>query len=174
MGPSSISPLTQSVVIVVNNGSPQVFNTTPTSPGCATVQGGVTCYFTVTVYIGTDKITVSTMSGTNGSGQILDSATAFVTINPSGNSPIAITLGPVVRNTADSGPGSLREAIADANPGDTVVALIGDEATVKKYYPEHDGRVRLQPANPSMDPIFVSEEELRIRGVVVGLMRHYR
>jgi repressor LexA len=61
-----------------------------------------------------------------------------------------------------------------ATPGETVVALIGDEATVKKYYPEQDGRVRLQPANPSMDPIFVSEETLQIRGVVVGLMRRYR
>ena len=61
-----------------------------------------------------------------------------------------------------------------ANPGETVVALIGGEATVKKYYPEPDGRVRLQPANLAMDPIFVSEEDLRIRGVVVGLMRHYR
>jgi repressor LexA len=61
-----------------------------------------------------------------------------------------------------------------ANPGETVVALIGDEATVKKYYRETDGRVRLQPANPSMEPIYVSEGSLRIRGVVVGLMRHYR
>ena len=61
-----------------------------------------------------------------------------------------------------------------ANAGETVVALIGDEATVKKYYPEANGRVRLQPANSTMDPIFVSEEQLRIRGVVVGLMRHYR
>jgi repressor LexA len=61
-----------------------------------------------------------------------------------------------------------------ANPGETVVALIGDEATVKKYYREADGRVRLQPANPSMDPIYVPEDGLQIRGVVVGLMRHYR
>ncbi len=61
-----------------------------------------------------------------------------------------------------------------ANPGETVVALIGDEATVKKYYPEHGGQVRLQPANATMEPIFVSEDDLRIRGVVVGLMRHYR
>jgi repressor LexA len=61
-----------------------------------------------------------------------------------------------------------------ASPGETVVALIGDEATVKKYYPEQDGKIRLQPANASMDPIFVGEDELRIRGVVVGLMRHYR
>ncbi len=61
-----------------------------------------------------------------------------------------------------------------ANPGETVVALIGDEATVKKYYREPDGRIRLQPANPSMEPIYVPEDNLRIRGVVVGLMRHYR
>ena len=61
-----------------------------------------------------------------------------------------------------------------ASPGETVVALIGEEATVKKYFPETDGKVRLQPANATMDPIFVSEDELRIRGVVIGLMRHYR
>jgi repressor LexA len=61
-----------------------------------------------------------------------------------------------------------------ANPGETVVALIGDEATVKKYYPGENGTVRLQPANPTMQPIFVNADELRIRGVVVGLMRHYR
>src|SRR5262252_3106106 len=50
---------------------------------------------------------------------------------------------------------------------------IGDEATVKKYYRETDGRIRLQPANPSMEPIYVPESGLQIRGVVVGLMRHY-
>jgi repressor LexA len=61
-----------------------------------------------------------------------------------------------------------------ANQGETVVALIGGEATVKKYFRENDGRVRLQPANPTMDPIYVDEENLHIRGVVVGLMRHYR
>lgn len=66
------------------------------------------------------------------------------------------------------------EERAGANPGDTVVALIGDEATVKKYYPGENGTVRLQPANPSMQPIFVEADQLRIRGVVVGLMRHYR
>ena len=61
-----------------------------------------------------------------------------------------------------------------ANAGETVVALIGSEATVKKYYPEQGGRVRLQPANPTMEPIFVNEEDMQIRGVVVGLMRRYR
>ncbi len=66
------------------------------------------------------------------------------------------------------------EGREQASPGETVVALIGGEATVKRYYPEQDGRVRLQPANATMQPILVDEENLRIRGVVVGLMRHYR
>src|SRR5487761_1536291 len=43
-----------------------------------------------------------------------------------------------------------------ADSGETGGAPIGDEATVKKYYPEADGRIRLQPANASMNPIFVS------------------
>lgn len=61
-----------------------------------------------------------------------------------------------------------------ASPGETVVALIGGEATVKRYFRENDGRIRLQPANPAMEPIYIDEDSLRIRGVVVGLMRHYR
>ncbi len=60
-----------------------------------------------------------------------------------------------------------------ATNGETVVALIdGQEATLKKLYRE-DGRVRLQPANPTLFPIFVEEDRLRIQGVVVGLMRKY-
>jgi repressor LexA len=66
------------------------------------------------------------------------------------------------------------ESRHEANQGETVVALIGGEATVKRYYRENDGRVRLQPANPTMEPIYVNDESLQIRGVVVGLMRHYR
>jgi repressor LexA len=66
------------------------------------------------------------------------------------------------------------ESREEASQGETVVALIGGEATVKKYFRENDGRVRLQPANPTMDPIYVDDESLQIRGVVVGLMRHYR
>ena len=60
------------------------------------------------------------------------------------------------------------------NNGETVVALIGNEATVKKVYRESGGQVRLQPANAAMQPIMVGEGDLAIRGVVVGLMRHYR
>jgi repressor LexA len=66
------------------------------------------------------------------------------------------------------------EGRESADNGETVVALVGSEATVKKFYREADGRIRLQPANAAMQPIMVDSRELAIRGVVVGLMRHYR
>lgn len=59
-----------------------------------------------------------------------------------------------------------------ASNGETVIALIdGTSATVKRFYRERDGRVRLQPRNESMTPIYVHESELTIQGVVVGVMR---
>jgi repressor LexA len=60
----------------------------------------------------------------------------------------------------------------NADPGEIVVALIDDEATVKRFYPEK-GRIRLQPANDSFDPILVDPEtrEFRILGVVRGVVR---
>jgi repressor LexA len=59
-----------------------------------------------------------------------------------------------------------------ADPGEMVVALIGDDATLKRIYPE--GRlVRLQPANAAMQPLLVPAEQVRVQGVVVGLMRRF-
>lgn len=58
-----------------------------------------------------------------------------------------------------------------ANNGDIVAALIGEEATVKTFYKEK-GHIRLQPANPSYDPIIV-EDDLTILGKVIGLFRQY-
>jgi repressor LexA len=61
-----------------------------------------------------------------------------------------------------------------ADNGETVIALLkGDSATVKKYYRERDGRIRLQPANDAMTPILVDEDEVTIQGVVVGVLRRY-
>jgi repressor LexA len=60
-----------------------------------------------------------------------------------------------------------------AERGDIVVALIGDEATVKYYYPERD-YVRFQPANAQMAPILVRATDFRstmLLGVVVGVYR---
>jgi repressor LexA len=58
--------------------------------------------------------------------------------------------------------------------GEMVIALTnGSSATVKKFYRERDGRIRLQPANETMAPIYVSENDVMIQGVVVGVMRRY-
>ena len=61
-----------------------------------------------------------------------------------------------------------------ASNGDVVVALINDqEATLKRYYKEA-GRIRLQPANSTMEPIYITPEmDLKIQGVVIGLIRKY-
>jgi repressor LexA len=59
-----------------------------------------------------------------------------------------------------------------AEPGEMVIALIGDEATLKRFYPEGDV-VRLQPANPTMLPLRVAARDVRVQGVVVGLMRKF-
>lgn len=62
-----------------------------------------------------------------------------------------------------------------ANNGETIIALVGDEATVKDYYPERH-RIRLQPRNATMEPIWISSRspDFRILGKVVGVFRSMR
>jgi repressor LexA len=65
----------------------------------------------------------------------------------------------------------------DARNGDVVVALVGDdesadEATVKTFYREADGRIRLQPENSSLEPIYA--DHVAILGKVVGVFRSLR
>lgn len=60
-----------------------------------------------------------------------------------------------------------------AENGETVVALVKGEATVKRFYREKGGRIRLQPANESMQPIIVREKDVEVRGAVVAVMRKY-
>ncbi len=59
-----------------------------------------------------------------------------------------------------------------AHNGQTVVALVNNEATIKKYY-RTEGRVELHPANTAMLPIAVSpDDDLRIQGIVTAVIRH--
>jgi repressor LexA len=61
-----------------------------------------------------------------------------------------------------------------ARDGEMVIALLeGENVTLKKLYREADGRVRLQPANARMRPILVDEGDLRVQGVVIGVLRKY-
>jgi|688.fasta_scaffold178489_3 repressor LexA len=59
-----------------------------------------------------------------------------------------------------------------ANHNDLVAVLLGDEATVKRIHFDKDA-IRLMPANPSYEPIVVEQEDARIVGRVVGLLRDY-
>lgn len=59
-----------------------------------------------------------------------------------------------------------------ARDGERVVALLPDgETTLKTFFRMPDGRIRLQPANPSFDPIIV--DDCRVQGVVSGVLRRY-
>jgi repressor LexA len=59
-----------------------------------------------------------------------------------------------------------------ADNGQMVVALVhGNNATVKKFYREPGGWIRLQPANPSMAPLRVNERDIMVQGIVVGVIR---
>jgi SOS regulatory protein LexA len=63
------------------------------------------------------------------------------------------------------------EKTAQAENGDTVVAIVKDnEATLKRFYKQSD-RIKLQPANPSLKPMYFKKVE--IRGKVVALVRKY-
>ena len=60
----------------------------------------------------------------------------------------------------------------DAENGQTVVALIDGEATVKRFY-RKGASVELRPANSTMKPLVVEAEKVTVQGVVVGLIRKY-
>ncbi len=66
------------------------------------------------------------------------------------------------------------ENSGSAEDGDTIVALIdNNEATLKRFYREKNDTVRLQPANEKMKPILIREQDLKIQGRVIGVLRKY-
>ncbi len=65
------------------------------------------------------------------------------------------------------------EPRADADNGQTVVAEVDGAVTVKLFHRDDDGAIRLQPANPEMLPLIVRAGDIRIVGVVVGVMRRF-
>lgn len=65
------------------------------------------------------------------------------------------------------------EARETAENGQTVVALVGEgEATVKRLYRER-GQIRLQPANHLFKPMIFPENDVKVQGVVIGVVRRY-
>ena len=58
-----------------------------------------------------------------------------------------------------------------ASNGERVVALLSDEESTLKTFYREDGRIRLQPANPDFEPLYV--DDCKVQGVVIGVMRRY-
>jgi repressor LexA len=68
----------------------------------------------------------------------------------------------------------LVEGTETAQNGDIVVALTGGtDATLKRFFREANGKIRLQPANAQMDPILLPAREVKIQGRVIGVLRKY-
>ena len=68
----------------------------------------------------------------------------------------------------------LVQRMENAANGEIVVALVGgSEATLKRFFHEANGKVRLQPANSQMDPIFLPPSEVQVQGRVIGVLRKY-
>lgn len=66
----------------------------------------------------------------------------------------------------------LVERRSNPTPGEIVVAVLpGENATLKRFHPQPDGRIRLQPANAAVQPIVTDQVE--IRGIVIGVIRRY-
>jgi repressor LexA len=79
----------------------------------------------------------------------------------------------MIEDHIDDGDLVVVERRETANDGDIVVAILDDEeATLKRFYRERNGMIRLQPANATMEPIFTSR--LQLRGVVRGVIRRFR
>ena len=99
---------------------------------------------------------------------------AFEELVPPGSDVYALRVrgNSMIEDSIRDGDMVLIERRSDPSPGETVVAVLpGESATLKRFYPEPDGRIRLQPANATLAPIFVDEVE--VRGVVIGVIRRY-
>jgi repressor LexA len=69
----------------------------------------------------------------------------------------------------------LLEKVSEARDGDIVVALVSNsETTLKRFYRQGEDKIRLQPANSSLQPIIVSANEVQIQGRLLAVLRKYK
>lgn len=79
----------------------------------------------------------------------------------------------MIEDHIDDGDLVVVERAETARDGEIVVAILdGEEATLKRFYRERNGLIRLQPANSMLEPIFANS--VQIRGVVRGVIRRFR
>ena len=65
------------------------------------------------------------------------------------------------------------QSTESARDGEMVVAMVNGEVTLKRIYREGRERIRLQPSNPTMSALEVPAKDVRVQGIVVGLLRRY-
>jgi repressor LexA len=69
----------------------------------------------------------------------------------------------------------LLEKVSEARDGEIVVALVANsETTLKRFYREGEDKIRLQPANSSLQPIIVSASDVQIQGRLLAVLRKYK
>lgn len=132
--PGFVSPGTQSVRVVVNDGKPQIFDTVPSSDYCSGTQGGgLTCRFVVYVDSGLNRIVVETFDRTGGAGAMLDAGKVAVTITP--GQPVGITLKGVPARIGVSGvpPATAGSAFASPQTFDVTVRDANGNVIVGAY-----------------------------------------
>jgi repressor LexA len=87
---------------------------------------------------------------------------------------LQVTGDSMIEDHICSGDYVLVERVQSVDNGDIAVALVnGSETTLKRFYREPDGRIRLQPANSTMQPIYVEGENVQIQGRVLAVLRKY-
>jgi repressor LexA len=69
----------------------------------------------------------------------------------------------------------LLQKVSEARDGDIVVALVSNaETTLKRFYREGEDKIRLQPANSSLQPIILSASDVQIQGRLLAVLRKYK
>jgi repressor LexA len=87
---------------------------------------------------------------------------------------LQVTGDSMIEDHICSGDYVLVERVPTVANGEIAVALVnGSETTLKRFYREPDGRIRLQPANSAMQPIYVDPANLQIQGRVLAVLRKY-
>jgi repressor LexA len=121
------------------------------------------------------------LMGRIAAGQPVESVSGYETLNfsdfanDSGTYALQVRGESMIEDHICDGDFVLIQKTDRVRNGDTVVALVdGIETTLKRYYDEGGDRVRLQPANATMEPIFVRRQDLEIQGRLLAVLRKYK
>lgn len=99
----------------------------------------------------------------------------FADFAGSGNFALEVRGNSMIDDHICDGDLILLERVSEARDGDIVVALVaGSETTLKRFYRESAGTIRLQPANSTLKPIIVPAKDVLIQGRLVAVLRKYK